>query len=309
MVFGRVLTAMVTPFNEQMEVDYEQAKKLACYLVEHGNDGLVVAGTTGESPTLSAEEKIKLFKVVKEAVGDKALVIAGTGSYDTMASIKLTKEAEKVGVDGIMLVVPYYSKPSQEGLYQHFKTIAAETKLPVLLYNIPGRTGINMEPETIARLSEIDNIVAVKEASGKLDQVSKIRALAKEDFVIYSGDDSLTLPILAVGGYGIISVVGHVAGEQIREMVQLYLDGQVEAAAKMHIKLYDLFKTMFITANPVPIKYALNLKGMNVGPVRLPLVEANDKEKASIKACLEKLELLEASPKVFRQDLPGRCLK
>ncbi len=292
MVFGRVLTAMVTPFNEQMEVDYEQAKKLACYLVEHGNDGLVVAGTTGESPTLSAEEKIKLFKVVKEAVGDKALVIAGTGSYDTMASIKLTKEAEKVGVDGIMLVVPYYSKPSQEGLYQHFKTIAAETKLPVLLYNIPGRTGINMEPETIARLSEIDNIVAVKEASGKLDQVSKIRALAKEDFVIYSGDDSLTLPILAVGGYGIISVVGHVAGEQIREMVQLYLDGQVEAAAKMHIKLYDLFKTMFITANPVPIKYALNLKGMNVGPVRLPLVEANDKEKAAIKACLEKLELL-----------------
>ena len=292
MVFGRVLTAMVTPFNEQMEVDYEQAKKLACYLVEHGNDGLVVAGTTGESPTLSAEEKIKLFKVVKEAVGDKALVIAGTGSYDTMASIKLTKEAEKVGVDGIMLVVPYYSKPSQEGLYQHFKTIAAETKLPVLLYNIPGRTGINMEPETIARLSEIDNIVAVKEASGKLDQVSKIRALAKEDFVIFSGDDSLTLPILAVGGYGIISVVGHVAGEQIREMVQLYLDGQVEAAAKMHIKLYDLFKTMFITANPVPIKYALNLKGMNVGPVRLPLVEANDKEKAAIKACLEKLELL-----------------
>lgn len=292
MVFGRVLTAMVTPFNEQMEVDYEQAKKLACYLVEHGNDGLVVAGTTGESPTLSAEEKIKLFKVVKETVGDKALVIAGTGSYDTMASVKLTKEAEKVGVDGIMLVVPYYSKPSQEGLYQHFKTIAAETTLPVLLYNIPGRTGINMEPETIARLSEIDNIVAVKEASGKLDQVSRIRALAKEDFVIYSGDDSLTLPILSVGGYGIISVVGHVAGDQVKEMVELYLDGQVEKAAQMHIKLYDLFKTMFITANPVPIKYALNLKGMNVGSVRLPLVEANDKEKAAIKACLERLELL-----------------
>lgn len=292
MVFGRVLTAMVTPFNEQMEVDYEQAKKLACYLIEHGNDGLVVAGTTGESPTLSAEEKIKLFKVVKEAVGDKALVIAGTGSYDTMASVKLTKEAEKVGVDGIMLVVPYYSKPSQEGLYQHFKTIAAETTLPVLLYNIPGRTGINMEPETIARLSEIDNIVAVKEASGKMDQVSKIKALAREDFVVYSGDDSMTLPILSVGGYGIISVVGHVAGDQIKEMVQLYLDGKVEEAAKMHIKLYDLFKTMFITANPVPIKYALNLKGMNVGPVRLPLVEANDKEKAAIKACMEKMELL-----------------
>ena len=292
MVFGRVLTAMVTPFNEQMEVDYDQAKKLACYLVEHGNDGIVVAGTTGESPTLSADEKIKLFKAVKEAVGDKALVIAGTGSYDTQASIKLTKEAEKVGVDGIMLVVPYYSKPSQEGLYQHFKTIAAQTSLPVLLYNIPGRTSINMEPETIARLSEIDNIVAVKEASGKMDQVSKIKALAKADFVIYSGDDSLTLPILSVGGYGIISVVGHVAGDQIKEMVNLYLAGKVDEAAKLHVKLFDLFKTMFITANPVPIKYALNLKGMNVGSVRLPLVEANDQEKAAIIACLEKLELL-----------------
>lgn len=292
MVFGRLLTAMVTPFNEQLEVDYDQAKKLACHLIEHGNDGIVVAGTTGESPTLSAEEKIKLFQAVKEAVGDRAKVIAGTGSYDTAESIKLTKEAEKIGVDGVMLVVPYYSKPSQEGLYQHFKAIAAQTQLPVLLYNIPGRTSINMEPETIARLAEIDNIVAVKEASGKLDQVSKIKMLAPKDFVIYSGDDSLTLPILSVGGHGIISVVGHVAGEQIKAMVNAYFDGKVAEAAQMHNNLFDLFKTMFITANPVPIKYALNLQGINVGSVRLPLVEANAQEKAAIKACLEKMALL-----------------
>jgi len=292
MVFGRLLTAMVTPFNEQLEVDYDQAKKLACHLIEHGNDGIVVAGTTGESPTLSAEEKIKLFQAVKEAVGDRAKVIAGTGSYDTAESIKLTKEAEKIGVDGVMLVVPYYSKPSQEGLYQHFKAIAAQTQLPVLLYNIPGRTSINMEPETIARLAEIDNIVAVKEASGKLDQVSKIKMLAPKDFVIYSGDDSLTLPILSVGGQGIISVVGHVAGEQIKAMVNAYFDGKVAEAAQMHNNLFDLFKTMFITANPVPIKYALNLQGINVGSVRLPLVEANAQEKAAIKACLEKMALL-----------------
>ena len=292
MVFGRLLTAMVTPFNEQLEVDYDQAKKLACHLIEHGNDGIVVAGTTGESPTLSAEEKIKLFQAVKEAVGDRAKVIAGTGSYDTAESIKLTKEAEKIGVDGVMLVVPYYSKPSQEGLYQHFKAIAAQTRLPVLLYNIPGRTSINMEPETIARLAEIDNIVAVKEASGKLDQVSKIKMLAPKDFVIYSGDDSLTLPILSVGGQGIISVVGHVAGEQIKAMVNAYFDGKVAEAAQMHNNLFDLFKTMFITANPVPIKYALNLQGINVGSVRLPLVEANAQEKAAIKACLEKMALL-----------------
>ena len=292
MVFGRLLTAMVTPFNEQLEVDYDQAKKLACHLIEHGNDGIVVAGTTGESPTLSVEEKIKLFQAVKEAVGDRAKVIAGTGSYDTAASIRLTKEAEKIGVDGVMLVVPYYSKPSQEGLYQHFKAIAAQTQLPVLLYNIPGRTSINMEPETIARLAEIDNIVAVKEASGKLDQVSKIKMLAPKDFVIYSGDDSLTLPILSVGGHGIISVVGHVAGEQIKAMVNAYFDGKVAEAAQMHNNLFDLFKTMFITANPVPIKYALNLQGINVGSVRLPLVEANAQEKAAIKACLEKMALL-----------------
>lgn len=292
MVFGRLLTAMVTPFNEQMEVDYEQAKKLACYLVDHGNDGIVVAGTTGESPTLSVEEKIKLFKTVKEAVGDRAVVIAGTGSYNTQASIELTIEAEKVGVDGVMLVVPYYSKPSQEGLYQHFKAIAKVTKLPVLLYNIPGRTGINMEPATIARLSEIDNIVAVKEASGQLDQVSKIKATAQPDFVVYSGDDSLTLPIMAVGGYGIISVVGHVAGDEIKQMVNLYLGGKVQEAAELHVKLFELFKTMFITANPVPIKYALNLKGINVGSVRLPLVEADDQQKTTIKACMEKMNLL-----------------
>ena len=292
MVFGRLLTAMVTPFDEQMEVDYEQAKKLALHLIEHGNDGIVVAGTTGESPTLSAEEKLKLFQVVKETVGDRALVIAGTGSYNTKESVELTIAAEKTGVDGIMLVVPYYSKPSQEGLYQHFKTIAAATKLPVLLYNIPGRTGINLEPATIARLAEISNIVAVKEASGSLDQVTRIKELAPVDFVIYSGDDALTLPILSVGGDGIISVVGHVAGDEIKQMVNCYVEGKVQEAAQWHVKLYDLFKTMFITANPVPIKYALNLLGVNVAGVRLPLVGASAEHQAAIKSSLEQMNLL-----------------
>lgn len=292
MAFGRLLTAMVTPFNEQMEVDYEQAKKLAIHLIENGNDGIVVAGTTGESPNLSNEEKLKLFRVVKETVGDRAYVVAGTGSYSTHESIALTKMAQQTGVDGIMLVVPYYNKPSQEGLYQHFKAIAAETTLPVLLYNVPGRTSMNMEAVTTVRLAQIPNIVAIKEASGNLEQVGLIRRDAPKDFVIYSGDDALTLPILAVGGYGIISVAGHVAGKQIKEMVELYFAGHVAEAQASHLALLDLFKTMFITANPVPVKYATNLLGINVGDVRLPLVGASEGEKIKIKASLEALGML-----------------
>lgn len=292
MVFGRLLTAMITPFNEQMEVDYQKAKELALYLVENGNDGIVVCGTTGESPTLTTDEKVKLFRTVKDAVGDRAVVIAGTGSNSTKSSIDLTKLAQETGVDGVMLVAPYYNKPSQEGLYAHFEAIAAATTLPVLLYNIPGRTGINILPETLAKLAKIDNIVAVKEASGNLDQVSRIKALCGDDLVIYSGDDSLTLPILAVGGAGIISVAGHVAGKKIKAMVENYFAGEVAEAAKQHLELYDLFKAMFITANPVPVKYALSLKGVTPQGVRLPLVEANEEQKAVIKAAMERLDLL-----------------
>ncbi|AQS59319.1 4-hydroxy-tetrahydrodipicolinate synthase [Desulforamulus ferrireducens] len=291
--FGRVLTAMVTPFNADLSVNYNQAKKLARYLVENGSDGLVVCGTTGESPTLAKEEKIALFKAVVEEVGGKAAVVAGTGSYDTASSIALTKEAEKVGCDGVMLVAPYYNKPSQEGLYRHFKAIAESTSLPVVLYNIPGRTGINVLPTTVKRLAEdVPNIVAIKEAAGSIDQVSELKRLLPEDFAIYSGDDSMTLPMLSLGAKGIISVASHVAGKQIQEMIDAFSSGNTTLAANLHKRLFPLFKGLFITTNPVPVKTALNLKGIAVGSVRLPLVEATAAEVDSIKNLMQSLELL-----------------
>lgn len=291
--FGRVLTAMVTPFNPDLSINYNQAQKLARYLVENGSDGLVVCGTTGESPTLNKEEKVSLFKAIVEEVGGKATVIAGTGSYDTEASITLTKEAEKVGCDGVMLVAPYYNKPSQEGLYRHFRKIAESTSLPVILYNIPSRTGINVLPATIARLAaDVPNIVAVKEAAGNIDQVSELWRVLPESFAIYSGDDSLTLPMLAIGAKGIISVASHVAGKQIQEMIDAFTSGNTTLAANLHKTLYPLFKGLFITTNPVPVKTALHLKGFAVGGVRLPLVDATTSEIESVKGVLKKLELL-----------------
>ena len=293
MNFGRMLTAMVTPFDENLEVNYDMAAKLAEYLLEQGNDGIVVNGTTGESPTLNDDEKVQMFRTVKQTVGERAVVIAGTGSNNTHHSIELTQKAAECGVDGIMLVVPYYSKPSQEGLYQHFKTVAAATDLPIILYNIPGRCGTNLAPETVVRLAnDVPNIVAIKEASGNLDQIARLKTMCPADFAIYSGDDSLTLPILSIGGAGIISVVAHVAGKDLRKMVDAYFAGNVAEAQETNMKLYDIFKTMFITSNPVPVKYALNRIGINVGGVRLPLFEANDAEKAKIDASLSNLGLL-----------------
>ncbi len=292
-MFGRMLTAMVTPFDENLEVNYAMAEKLAMHLLEQGNDGIVVNGTTGESPTLTDEEKIGMFRTVKNAVGDKAVVIAGTGTNNTRHSIELTKKAEECGVDGIMLVVPYYNKPSQEGMYQHFKAIANATKLPIILYNIPGRSGSNLLPETVARLAhDVANIVAIKEASGNLDQIARLKTLCPENFAIYSGDDSLTLPILAIGGAGIISVVAHIVGQDLKAMVDAYFAGDIAHDQEINAKLYDIFKTMFITSNPVPVKYALNELGLNVGGVRLPLYEANEAEKAKIRASLSNLGLL-----------------
>ena len=293
MNFGRMLTAMVTPFDENLEVNYDMAAKLAEYLLEQGNDGIVVNGTTGESPTLNDDEKVQMFRTVKQTVGERAVVIAGTGSNNTHHSIELTQKAAECGVDGIMLVVPYYSKPSQEGLYQHFKTVAAATDLPIILYNIPGRCGTTLAPETVVRLAnDVPNIVAIKEASGNLDQIARLKTMCPADFAIYSGDDSLTLPILSIGGAGIISVVAHVAGKDLRKMVDAYFAGNVAEAQEINMKLYDIFKTMFITSNPVPVKYALNRIGINVGGVRLPLFEANDAEKAKIDASLSNLGLL-----------------
>lgn len=289
--FGRVLTAMATPFDESGAVDFEQAASLAKHLVANGSDGIVVAGTTGESPTLSDEEKIRLVRAVKDAVAGRALVVAGTGTNDTRHSVHLTKDAQRAGADGILLVNPYYNRPSQDGLYAHFRTIAESTPLPCMLYNIPGRTGVNTAPETIARLAEMPNITAVKEATGNLDQASEIRRLTKDDFQIYSGDDSLTLPMLAVGGAGVVSVASHLAGREIREMVQAYQQGDVRRAVQLHIRLFPLFRVLFITTNPVPLKAALNMSGIKVGKPRLPLVEATAMEKEQIGAVLKALAL------------------
>jgi len=272
MSFGRILTAMVTPMNEALEVDYEEAKRLAQYLTSHGSDGVVVCGTTGESPTVTDEEKVELFRVVKQVLGGKT-VIAGVGSYSTAASIALARKAEATGVDALLVVVPYYNKPSQEGMFQHFKAIAEATSLPLMLYNIPGRTSVNLLPETVKRLAEIPNIVAIKEAAGSLDQVSELKRMLPPEFEVYSGDDSMTLPMLALGCSGIVSVAAHVIGDEMKEMVDAWFKGDTAQATKWHLKLFPMFKGIFVTSNPVPIKALINMMGIKAGGVRLPLVQ------------------------------------
>lgn len=290
--FGRVLTAMVTPFDKDLKVDYEKAAQLAEKLAETGSDGIVVAGTTGESPTLSKEEKIRLFEVVVNAVGGKAVVIAGTGSYSTQDSIELTREAEEKGVDGVMLITPYYNKPSQEGMYQHFKAIAQNTRVPVLLYNVPSRTGVNLLPQTVVRLSEIENIKAIKEASGNLNQVAEIRRLTNSDFYIYSGDDNVTMPVLSVGGHGVISVASHLVGTKIRMMIDAYFGGNMKKATEIHLKLLPFFNALFIITNPVPIKAAIRFTGFDVGGTRLPLVDMTEEELRVLRTAMEKLGIV-----------------
>ncbi|MBI4744427.1 MAG: 4-hydroxy-tetrahydrodipicolinate synthase [Actinobacteria bacterium] len=290
--FGQVLTAMVTPFKKDKSVDYEKAAELALYLIKNGSDGVVVSGTTGESPTLSKEEKIELFRIVKSTVGRKGKVIAGTGNYCTSESIELTKEAEKTGVDGCMLVAPYYNKPPQKGLINHFKAIAGSTSLPVILYNVPSRTSCNIESSTVITLSKIKNIVAVKEASGNMEQISKIAAETGNSFYVYSGDDSLTLPILALGGCGVISVASHFVGKDIQKMINAYKKGLYKKAAEIHFRLLPLFKELFVMTNPIMVKAGLNLIGLNVGGLRLPLVEANKDEVVGLKEIIKKLEIM-----------------
>ena len=293
MNFGRVLTAMVTPFDQHGEVDYNATSILVNYLIENGSDGLVVCGTTGESPTLSTEEKVELFKFVVSVVNGRVPVIAGTGSNNTRASISLTKLAESTGVDGIMLVTPYYNKPSQEGLYQHFKAIAETTSLPVMLYNIPSRSVVNMSVETVVRLSEIANIVAIKEASGNLDAMSEIINQTANNFSLYSGDDGLALPVLSIGGVGVVSVSSHIIGNGMQEMVDLFLSGHVEDAAALHRSLLPIMKAMFSAPNPTPVKAALNMQGIQVGGVRLPLVPLTEEETRAIQNVLSaKIEVV-----------------
>ncbi len=282
MVFGRLATAMVTPFDSKGNVDFQKTTTLVNYLINNGTNSLVVSGTTGESPTLSTEEKIALLQHVVKVVDKRIPVIMGTGSNNTYASIELTKKAEQMGADAIMLVAPYYNKTNQEGLYQHFKVIAESTTLPVLLYNIPGRSSVNVAPETVIRLSKISNIVAVKEASGDLNAMTQIISQTDDDFVLYSGDDGLTLPVLSIGGVGVISVASHIIGNEMQQMIDAFLTGNVSEAAKLHQKLQPIIKGLFAAPSPVPVKTALQLKGMDVGSVRLPMVPLTEQERATL---------------------------
>jgi 4-hydroxy-tetrahydrodipicolinate synthase len=268
---------MVTPFDDRGEVDYAQARRLAQALLDSGSDGVVVSGTTGEAPTLTHEEKLRLFAEVKQAVDGRGVVIAGTGTYSTAESIELSKEAAQRGVDGLLLTVPYYNRPTQEGLFRHFEAIARSTSLPCIMYNIPGRTGTNMTAETTLRLSRVPNIVGVKEASGNLDQIARIVDGAPEGFRVWSGNDGDTLLILAVGGYGVICVLSHLTGLQMKQLIESYLAGRVEEAAKIHRRLLTLNNAlMTLASNPIPIKYALNQIGFRAGAPRLPLLEPDE---------------------------------
>jgi 4-hydroxy-tetrahydrodipicolinate synthase len=284
---GRLLTAMVTPFKENGEVDYEQAKKLALALLDAGNDGVVVAATTGEAPTLSWEEEMQLFTEVKSAVGDRGTVVAYTGSNSTKEAVENTEKAEKIGIDACLSVVPYYNKPNQEGIYQHFKAVAENTSLPIIMYNIPSRAVVEMSAETIGRLSQIKNIVGVKEASGKMELVAQTINKARKDFLIWSGNDNDTFLIMALGGYGVIGVTTHLTGKQYKKMIDLILSDRIQEAAAIQRKLVPLVNAMFSVPSPAPIKYALNYLGFKVGNPRLPLVPPTEKEAEKIIAELK----------------------
>ena len=289
--FGRLITAMVTPFAIDGKIDYTQAQKLALALIKSGSDGIVVAGPTGESPTLSKEEKLRLFADIKSAVGNAGVIIAGTGNYNTAESKELTKEAEKTGVDACLLVVPYYNKPTQEGLYQHFKTIAQSTTLPCILYNVPSRTITSLAAETVIKLSQIENIIGIKEASANLEQIAIIIKEASNNFIVYSGNDGDTLPILAIGGYGVVSVASQLVGLQISQMIQHFMNKKVTEAATIHRNLLPLINALFVVANPTPVKYALNYVGFQVGKPRLPLLEPDEKSKSVIQEALKNCKI------------------
>ncbi|MDX8365120.1 4-hydroxy-tetrahydrodipicolinate synthase [Cytobacillus sp. IB215665] len=287
--FGNVATAMVTPFDNRGNIDFSKTSQLVNYLIDNGTDSLVISGTTGESATLSTEEKIALFQHVVSEVAGRVPVIAGTGSNNTYASIELTKKAEETGVDGILLVAPYYNKPNQEGLYQHFKAIANSTKLSVMLYNVPSRTITNISPETIIKLSKIDNVVAVKDASGDLNAMTEIIANTDEDFLLYSGDDGLTLPILAIGGSGVVSVASHVIGNEMQEMIHAYRNNMLSESALLHQKLLPVMTGLFMAPSPAPVKTALQIRGLDVGSVRLPLVPLAEHERVKLSKLLQQI--------------------
>lgn len=285
---GRLITAMVTPFNSEDEIDYQQAKKLALALLSSGSDGLVISGTTGESPTLTIEEKLRLFSEIKSATAGRGSVIAGTGNYSTEESKWLTKEAEKLGVDACLLIVPYYNRPTQQGLLEHFRAVAGATSLPCIIYNVPSRTVTNIDAATTIKLSRVGNIIGIKEASGNLNQIADIVEGTADDFLVYSGNDSDTLAILTLGGYGAISVASHLVGKQIKEMMRLFLQGASQEATELHQHLLPLINALFIVSNPIPLKYTLTLLGFPVGKPRLPLTDLDKKSTRLVQEVLQK---------------------
>jgi 4-hydroxy-tetrahydrodipicolinate synthase len=292
--FGRLLTAMVTPFNADGSVNYEKAADLAEWLINNGSDGLVVAGSTGEAATMSAEEKLELFRVVVNRINKRVPVIAGTGSNNTADSVKMTKMAEAMGVDGALIVGPYYNKPTQEGFYQHFAAVAQSTGLPIIVYNVPGRTASNISPAIVARLAaDFENIVAIKEAAGNVAQVAELYSVLPEEFTIYSGDDGLILPFMSVGATGLISVLSNIGGGILQDVMQAYEDGRVREAAKLNARMVPLANAMFIETNPIPVKAAVTLvAGIDAGQPRLPLTPMEPANKAKMVAVLQEYGLV-----------------
>ena len=292
--FGRLLTAMVTPFNADGSVNYEKAADLAEWLINNGSDGLVVAGSTGEAATMSAEEKLELFRVVVNRINKRVPVIAGTGSNNTADSVKMTKMAEAMGVDGALIVGPYYNKPTQEGFYQHFAAVAQSTGLPIIVYNVPGRTASNISPAIVARLAaDFENIVAIKVAAGNVAQVAELYSVLPEEFTIYSGDDGLILPFMSVGATGLISVLSNIGGGILQDVMQAYEDGRVREAAKLNARMVPLANAMFIETNPIPVKAAVTLvTGIDAGQPRLPLTPMEPANKAKMVAVLQEYGLV-----------------
>lgn len=292
--FGRLLTAMVTPFNADGSVNYEKAADLAEWLINNGSDGLVVAGSTGEAATMSAEEKLELFRVVVNRINKRVPVIVGTGSNNTADSVKMTKMAEAMGVDGALIVGPYYNKPTQEGFYQHFAAVAQSTGLPIIVYNVPGRTASNISPAIVARLAaDFENIVAIKEAAGNVAQVAELYSVLPEEFTIYSGDDGLIIPFMSVGATGLISVLSNIGGGILQDVMQAYEDGRVREAAKLNARMVPLANAMFIETNPIPVKAAVTLvTGIDAGQPRLPLTPMEPANKAKMVAVLQEYGLV-----------------
>ncbi len=289
-VLGEVLTATVTPFDADGAVDYDGYRELCAFLVDNGSDGVVVNGTTGEASTLSEDERVGLIRAALESIGDRATVVAGTGTNSTEHSIHLTEQAQAAGAHAVLVVTPYYNKPPQRGIVAHFKAVAAATDLPVVVYNIPGRCVINIEPETMAELAEIENVEAVKQSNADLDQARRIVELGLD---LYAGDDNLVLPFVELGGVGGVCVHTHVVGPQVKEMIRRFRAGDLAAAGQLDEELAAAYELIGVVTGPIQIKAALNLLGHDVGGVRLPLVEASEDEVAKIRDCLERLRLLE----------------